>query len=85
MKGNTNLPDQFQTYIDHAWEGHAAKLEELNSLAFARQVIDRQIERASRELMALAEQASEALPWGPEIENQDWTGQAPAGLEWLEE
>ena len=68
MKGNTTLPDQFQTYIDHAWEGHAAKLEELNSLAFARQVIDRQIERASRELMALAEQTSEALPWGPGVE-----------------
>jgi len=85
MKGNTNLPDQFQTYIDHAWEGHAAKLEELNGLAFARQVIDQQIERASLELQALAERASEALPWGPEIESQDWTGQAPAGLEWLEE
>jgi len=85
MKGNTTLPDQFQTYIDHAWEGHAAKLEELNGLAFARQVIDQQIERASLELQALAERASEALPWGPEIESQDWTGQAPAGLEWLEE
>ena len=68
MKGNTTLPDQFQAYMDHAREGHAAKLEELNSLAFARQVIDRQIERASRELMALAEQASEALPWGPGVE-----------------
>ena len=85
MKGNTTLPDQFQTYIDHAWEGHAAKLEELNGLAFARQVIDQQIERASLELQALAERASEALSWGPEIESQDWTGQAPAGLEWLEE
>ena len=32
MKGNTNLPDQFQTYIDHAWEGHAAKLETASEL-----------------------------------------------------
>ena len=79
------VPEQYQTYIDIAWQAHAEKLEELNALTFARQVIEAQEARARLELEELAEQAGQALPWGPEIESQDWTGQAPAGLEWLEE
>lgn len=62
------MPEQFQTYIDTAWQAHAEKLEELNSLLYARQVIDDQVNRASRELEALAEEAGKALPWGPEVE-----------------
>lgn len=56
-------PDNFQTYIDIAWQAHAEKLEELNGLLYARQVIDEQVNRATRELEALAEEAGQALPW----------------------
>ena len=62
------MPEELQTYIDVAWQAHAAKLEELNSLLYARQVIDDQGNRATRELEALADEAGKALPWGPEVE-----------------
>ena len=61
-------PENFQTYIDIAWQAHAEKLEELNALTFARQVIEAQEARARLELEELAEQAGQALPWGPEVE-----------------
>ena len=62
------MPEQFQTYIDLAWQAHAAKIEELNALLYARQVIDGQVNRARRELEELAEEAGKALPWGPGVE-----------------
>ena len=62
------MPEELQTYIDIAWQAHAAKLEELNGLLYARQVIDDQVNRATRELEELAEEAGKALPWGPEVE-----------------
>ncbi|MCO6490430.1 MAG: hypothetical protein J5I98_18590 [Phaeodactylibacter sp.] len=55
------------TYIDLAWQDHAAKIEELNALIAARETIEAQIARASQELESLAEQAADALPWGLEI------------------
>ena len=54
--------------LSYDMKGNTDKLEELNGLTQARQVIDQQIERASLELQALAEQASEAMTWGPGVE-----------------
>ena len=85
MKNYYMMPDWKETYIDIAWRDHAAKMEELNAAIEVREWVEGIIAQHSAELEELASQASEALPWGPEIESQDWTGQAPAGLEWLEE
>lgn len=56
------------TYIDEAWAAHAHKLEELNAAIEVRQWVCGIIERHEAELQGLAEQASDALPWGPEVE-----------------
>ena len=69
-KNRMEVPEQYQTYIDIAWQAHAEKLEELNALSFARQVIEAQEARARLELEELAEQAGQALPWGPEVEQE---------------
>lgn len=84
-KKTHNMEEQFQTYRDRARQAHAAKLEELNALIQCREVIEAQVQRAASELAALASEAEQATPWAPAIESQDWTGQAPAGLEWMEE
>ena len=58
MKGNTTIPDQFQTYIDVAWEAHVAKMEELNAAIGVREWVNGIIAQHETELQAMAEQAS---------------------------
>ena len=64
------IPEKFQTYIDKAWQDHAEELARLNNALEVRAWMDGIIAAHESRVQALAEEASQALPWGPEVEDE---------------